>query len=65
MYRNEDDFWNDNYDAQDEAEREAQESAEMAADLVEFETEEARDAYIEEYFDCEYQRLCREYEKTL
>lgn len=60
FYRNEEDFWNDYYDAQEEAEREAQESAEMSADLVEFETEEERDAYIQQEFKAEFDRLMAE-----
>jgi isocitrate dehydrogenase len=63
--RTEDDYWNDRADALERAERDAMESAEMAADLQEFDSEDERDAYIEEYFDSEYQRLCREYEKNL
>lgn len=63
--RTEDDYWNDRADTLDRIEREAMESAEMAADLYEFDSEDERDAYIEEYFDNEYQRLCREYEKNL
>lgn len=63
--RTEDDYWNDRADALERAERDALESAEMAADLYEFDSEDERDAYIEEYFDSEYQRLCREYEKNL
>jgi hypothetical protein len=63
--RTEDDYWNDRADALERAERDAMESAEMAADLQEFDSEDERDAYIEEYFDIEYQRLCREYEKNL
>lgn len=59
-YRNEDDFWTDYYDAQDEAEREAQEAAEDAADLQEFDTEEERDAYIQQEFAAEFSRLCEE-----
>jgi hypothetical protein len=63
--RTEDDYWNDRADALERAERDAMESAEMAADLQEFDSEDERDAYIEEYFGSEYQRLCREYEKNL
>ena len=63
--RTEDDYWNDRADALERAERDALESAEMAADLYEFDSEDERDAYIEEYFDSEYKRLFREYEKTL
>lgn len=63
--RTEDDYWNDRADALERAERDAMESAEMAADLYEFDSEDERDAYIEEYFDSEYQRFCREYEKNL
>lgn len=59
-YRNEDDFWTDYYDARDEAEREAQEAAEDAADLQEFDTEEERDAYIQREFAAEFSRLCEE-----
>lgn len=56
FYRCEDDFWTDYYDAQDEAEREAQESAEMAADLYEWDSEEERDAYIQQEFKAEFDR---------
>lgn len=63
--RTEDDYWNDRADTLERIEREAMESAEMAADLYEFDSEDERDTYIEEYFDSEYQRLCREYEKNL
>ena len=63
--RTEDDYWNDLADAHDRAEREAMESAEMAADLYEFDSDEERDEYIDEYFAAEYERLCREYEKSL
>ena len=63
--RTEDDYWNDRADRLERIEREAMESAEMAADLYDFDSDDERDTYIEEYFDNEYQRLCREYEKTL
>jgi hypothetical protein len=63
--RTEDDYWNDRADALERAERDAMESAKMSANLYEFDSEDERDAYIEEYFDSEYQRLCREYEKNL
>ena len=59
-YRNEDDFWTDYYDAKDEAEREAQEAAEDAADLQEFDTEEERDAYIQQEFAAEFDRIMAE-----
>lgn len=65
MYRTEDDYWDAIGDAHDRAEREAMESAEMAADLYDFETDAERDAYVDEYFSAEYERLCREYEKAL
>lgn len=65
FYRNEEDYWNALGDAHEQAEREAMESAELAADLYEFETDAERDAYVDEYFAAEYERLCREYEKTL
>ena len=65
MYLNEDDYWNALCDAHEQAEREAMESAEMAADLYEFETDAERDAYVDEYFAAEYERLCLEYEKAL
>ncbi len=65
MYRNEDDYWNALGDAHKRAEREAMESAEMSADLYEFETDTERDAYVDEYFNAEYERLCQAYEKAL
>lgn len=64
-YATEDDYWNALGDAHEQAEREAMESAEMAADLYEFETDEEREEYVDEYFAAEYERLCREYEKAL
>lgn len=65
MYYTEDDYWNVLGEAHDRAEREAMESAEMAADLYEFDTDAERDAYVDEYFAAEYERLCAEYEKAL
>lgn len=65
MYRTEDDYWNALCDAHEQAERDAMESAEMAADLYEFETDAERDAYVDDYFNAEYERLCLEYEKAL
>ena len=65
MYRTEDDYWNALCDAHEQAEREAMESAELAADLYEFETDAERDTYVDEYFAAEYERLCLEYEKAL
>lgn len=59
-YRNEDDFWTDYCDAKDEAEREAQEAAEAAADLQVFDTEEERDACIQQEFAAEFDRLMAE-----
>ena len=64
-YASEDEYFEARYDALDQAEEEAREYAESMAELIEFDSDEERDAYIEEYFDKEYQRLCREYEKTL
>jgi hypothetical protein len=64
-YATEDDYWDALGDAHEQAERDAMESAEMAADLYEFETDAERDAYVDEYFAAEYKRLCREYEKAL
>lgn len=64
-YRTEDDYFDALGDAHDRAEREAMESAEMAADLYEFDSDAERDAYVDEYFEAEYERLCREYEKAL
>lgn len=58
-------YWNDLGDAMDRAEREAMESAQLAADLWEFDTEEERDAYIAQEFETEYNRLVALYEKTL
>ena len=63
--RTEDDYWNARADRLERIEREAMESAEMAADLWEFDSDEEREKYIDEYFAAEYERLCREYEKTL
>lgn len=59
-YRDEASYWNDYYDAQEEAERKAQEEAEMAADLWEFDSEEERDAYIQQEFQAEFDRLMAE-----
>ena len=64
-YATEDDYFDALGDAHEKAERDAMESAEMAADLYEFDTDEEREKYIDEYFAAEYERLCREYEKTL
>ena len=64
-YATEDDYFDALGDAHEQAERDAMESAEMAADLYEFDTDEEREKYIDEYFAAEYERLCREYEKTL
>lgn len=65
MYHNEDDWWDARADAHERAESEALASAEMAADLYEWESDEEREEYIEEYFAAEYDRLCEEYEKAL
>lgn len=46
-FRTEDDFWDDYYDRLDEAEREAQATAESAADLYEFADEYEREEYIQ------------------
>ena len=64
-YASDDEYFEARCDALELAERDAMESAEMAAGLYEFDSDDERDAYIEEYFDREYQRLCREYEKPL
>lgn len=64
-YRTEDDYWDAVGEAHDRAEREAMESAEMAADLYDFDTDAERDEYFDRYFEAEYERLCREYEKAL
>ena len=56
MYRNEEEYWNDYYDAEDEAEREAMRDAELAAELQEFDSEEERDEYIQKKFAAEYER---------
>lgn len=58
-------YWNDLADALDRAEREAMESAQLAADLWEFDTEEERAAYVEKEFETEYSRLVALYEETL
>lgn len=47
-FQTEDDFWNDYYDRQAEAERDVIRDAENMADLYEFETDEERDEYINE-----------------
>lgn len=64
-YRTEEDYWDAYYDAHDRAEKDAMISAEMAADLWEFDSDAEREEYIDEYFKAEYERLCDEYEKTL
>lgn len=60
FYISEDDFWNDYYDAQDAAEKEAQRIAESSADLWDFESEEEREQYIAEEFQAEFDRLMAE-----
>ena len=60
MYHNEDDFWNDYYDAQDAAEKEAQRIAESSADLWDFESDAEREQYIAEEFRAEFARLMAE-----
>lgn len=65
MYATEDDYFDALADVHDAAESDARVSAEMAADLYEWDSDEERDAYIEEYFATEFDRLCEEYEKAL
>ena len=60
FYISEDDFWNDYYDAQDAAEKEAQRIAESSADLLDFESEAEREQYIAEEFQAEFDRLMAE-----
>lgn len=64
-YRTEDEYFEAVAEAHEKAERDAMASAEMAADLFAFESDAERDAYIDEYFAAEYDRLCEEYEKAL
>lgn len=64
-YPTEDDYFDALADAHETAEREAMRSAESAAELWDFESDEERVAYIEEEFAAEYERLCQEYEKAL
>lgn len=64
-YPTEEDYFEALADAHDAAEREAMASAENSAELYEFDSDTERDAYIEEYFAAEYDRLCEEYEKAL
>lgn len=64
-YDSEDDYFDALYDARDRADAEAREHAEITAELIEFDSDEERDAYIEEEYEAEYERLCREYEKAL
>lgn len=64
-FTSEDDYWNAIGEAHERAEREAMRSAEISAELWEFESDEDRDSYIDKMFSAEYERLCREYEKAL
>lgn len=59
-YASEDEYFEARYDALDLAESEAREYAESMAELIEFDSDEERDAYIEEEFEEEYARLCQE-----
>ena len=60
FYISEDDFWNDYYDAQDAAEKEAQRIAESSADLWDFASEAEREQYIAEEVQAEFDRLMAE-----
>lgn len=59
-YASEDEYCEARYDALDLAEEEAREYAESMAELIEFDSDEERDAYIEEEFEEEYARLREE-----
>ena len=59
-YASEDEYFEARYDALDLAEEEAREYAESMAELIEFDSDEERDAYIEEEFEEEYARLREE-----
>lgn len=65
MYRSEDEYWNAYYDARDRAEDQALEYAEMSTELVEFDSDEEREAYIMSERDRQYERLFAAYEKAL
>lgn len=64
-YASEDDYFEAMYDAKDRADTEARQHAESMAELTEFDSDEERDAYIEEEYAAEYERLMEEYEKSL
>lgn len=59
-YRNEEEYWNAYYDIQDEAEKEAMASAELGADLIEFDSDEEREEYIQREYMAEFERLMTE-----
>lgn len=59
-YASEDEYFEARYDALDLAEEEAREYAESMAELIEFDSDEEREAYIEEEFEEEYARLREE-----
>lgn len=59
-YASEDEYFEARYDALDQAEEKAREYAESMAELIEFDSDEERDAYIEEEFEEEYARLREE-----
>ena len=65
MYRSEDEYWNAYYEARDRAEDQALEYAEMSAELVEFDSDAEREAYIMNERDRQYERLFAAYEKAL
>lgn len=64
-FATEDEYWETMYDAKDRADSEARQYAEGMADMIDFDSDEERDAYIEEEYNAEYERLLEEYEKAL
>lgn len=60
----EDEWWDRRMEAQELAETEAMAAAESSADLLEFDSDEEREAYVEEMFSQRYEELLAEYEKA-
>ena len=59
-YDSEDEYFEDHYEALDQADKDAWEHAESMAELLEFDSDEERDAYIKEEYAEEYARICEE-----
>ena len=58
--RTEDEWWDWRFEMQSKAEEQAHIDAVMSADLIEFETDEERESYIEEYEAERYEEILAE-----